>query len=170
MHRFCSLLFFCSTSWHVSMSLSVSGPTSSPSADPSSLGRPDQVRAFQSLIFRSCSRMKRSHPPFIFSPVVLWTSLVAQMVKRLSTMRETRVRSLGWEDPLEKEMAIHSSTIAWKIPRVLHSPWSLPGHPGRPWMFLHPWHPSPSLGSGLCLWTFTCATLDSNVSFYVNAP
>ena len=44
------------------------------------------------------------------------TSLVAQMVKRLSTMRETRVRSLGQEDPLEKEMAIHSSTIAWKIP------------------------------------------------------
>ena len=44
------------------------------------------------------------------------TSLVAQMVKRLSTMRETRVRSLGWEDPLEKEMAIHSRTIDWKIP------------------------------------------------------
>ena len=43
-------------------------------------------------------------------------SLVAQMVKHLSTMRETRVRSLGWEDPLEKEMAIHSRTIAWKIP------------------------------------------------------
>ena len=38
------------------------------------------------------------------------------MVKRLPTMRETRVRSLGQEDPLEKEMAIHSSTIAWKIP------------------------------------------------------
>ena len=38
------------------------------------------------------------------------------MVKRLSTMRETRVQSLGWEDPLEKEVAIHSSTIAWKIP------------------------------------------------------
>ena len=44
------------------------------------------------------------------------TSLVAQTVKRLSTMQETRVRSLGQEDPLEKEMAIHSSTIAWKIP------------------------------------------------------
>ena len=43
-------------------------------------------------------------------------SLVAQTVKQLSTMRETQVRSLGWEDPLEKEMAIHSSTIAWKIP------------------------------------------------------
>ena len=45
-----------------------------------------------------------------------WTSLVAQTVKRLSTMWETRVWSLGREDPLEKEMAIHSSTIAWKIP------------------------------------------------------
>ena len=40
------------------------------------------------------------------------------MVKRLSTMPETRVQSLGQEDPLEKEMAIHSSTIAWKIPRT----------------------------------------------------
>ena len=47
---------------------------------------------------------------------LLQTSLVAQMVKRLSTMRETQVRSLGWEDLPEKEMAIHSSTIAWKIP------------------------------------------------------
>ena len=37
-------------------------------------------------------------------------------VKRLSTTWETRVRSLGREDPLEKEMALHSSTIAWKIP------------------------------------------------------
>ena len=42
--------------------------------------------------------------------------VVAQTVKRLSTMRETWVRSLGQEDPLEKEMAIHSSAIAWKIP------------------------------------------------------
>ena len=38
------------------------------------------------------------------------------MVKGLSTMRETWVQSLGWEDPLEKEMAIHSRIIAWKIP------------------------------------------------------
>ena len=44
------------------------------------------------------------------------TSLVAQTVKHLSTMRETWVQSLGWEDPLKKEMAIHSSTIALKIP------------------------------------------------------
>ena len=41
---------------------------------------------------------------------------MAQRVKRLSTMWETRVQSLGQEDPLEKEMAIHSSTLAWKIP------------------------------------------------------
>ena len=43
-------------------------------------------------------------------------SLVAQSVKRLPAMRETWVQSLGWEDPLEKEMATHSSTLAWKIP------------------------------------------------------
>ena len=47
---------------------------------------------------------------------LLKASLVAQTVKHLSTMQETRVQSLGWEDPLEKEMAIHSGTIAWKIP------------------------------------------------------
>ena len=42
--------------------------------------------------------------------------LVAQMVKRLPAMLETQVRSLGWEDPLEKEMAIHSSSLVWRIP------------------------------------------------------
>ena len=41
---------------------------------------------------------------------------MAQTVKRLPTMRGTRVRSLGQEDPLEKEVATHSSTLAWKIP------------------------------------------------------
>ena len=41
---------------------------------------------------------------------------MAQMVKRLPTLRETRVRALGREDPLEKAMAPHSSTLAWKIP------------------------------------------------------
>ena len=46
----------------------------------------------------------------------IWTSLVAQMVKHLPTMRETWVRSLSWEDPLEKEIATQSSTLAWKIP------------------------------------------------------
>ena len=48
---------------------------------------------------------------------------MAQMVKRLSAMKETRVQSLGWEDPLEKEMAAHFSILAWKIP------WTM--EPGR---------------------------------------
>ena len=43
-------------------------------------------------------------------------SLVVERLKRLSTMRETWVQSLGWEDPLEKEMATHSSILAWRIP------------------------------------------------------
>ena len=42
-------------------------------------------------------------------------SLLAQMVKRLPAMRETQAQSLGWEDPLEKAMATHFSTLAWKI-------------------------------------------------------
>ena len=54
-------------------------------------------------------------PPKIKSAAVS-ISLVAQTVKHQSTMRETWVWSLGREDPLEKEMAIHSGTIAWKIP------------------------------------------------------
>ena len=45
-----------------------------------------------------------------------WDSVVAQRLKPLPAMRETWVRSLGWEDPLEKEMATHSSILVWKIP------------------------------------------------------
>ena len=45
-----------------------------------------------------------------------WASLVAQRLKHLPVMWETWVRSLGWEDPLEKEMATHSSILAWRIP------------------------------------------------------
>ena len=44
-----------------------------------------------------------------------WASLVAQMVKSLLAMQETWVQSVGWEDPMEREMATHSSTLAWKI-------------------------------------------------------
>ena len=47
---------------------------------------------------------------------LLITSLVAQTVKRLPTLQETRVQSLGWEDLLEKEMATHSKILVWKIP------------------------------------------------------
>ena len=45
-----------------------------------------------------------------------WASLVAQLVKNPPAMQETWVRSLGWEDPLEKGMAAHSSILAWRIP------------------------------------------------------
>ena len=47
-----------------------------------------------------------------------WTllTLVAPTVKRLPTVRETWVQSLGWEDPLKKKMATHSSILAWEIP------------------------------------------------------
>ena len=50
------------------------------------------------------------------SSVVKGASLVAQLVKNLPAMRETRVPSLGWEDPLKNGMATHSSILAWKIP------------------------------------------------------
>ena len=46
----------------------------------------------------------------------IWASLVAQLVKNPPAMWETWVRSLGWEDPLEKEMATHSNILPWEIP------------------------------------------------------
>ena len=51
-----------------------------------------------------------------FGPLLLPATLVAQRVKCLPVMRDSRVPSLGWEDPLEKEMATHSSVLAWRIP------------------------------------------------------
>ena len=49
-----------------------------------------------------------------------WASFVAQLLKSLSAMWETWVRSLGWEDPLEKGKATHSSILAWRIPWIVH--------------------------------------------------
>ena len=64
-----------------------------------------------------CDSIDCSMPGFpVLHYLLEFASLVAQMVKHLSTMRETWVRSLGQEDPLEKEMATHSSNLAWKIP------------------------------------------------------
>ena len=63
-----------------------------------------------------------------------WATLVAQMVKRLPAMRESQVRSLGLEDPLEKEVATYSSTVAWKMPwteepdRLQSMGWERVGH------------------------------------------
>ena len=61
---------------------------------------------------------------FVSIPVVFFTthlhfkqaSLVAQLVKNMPAMRETWIRSLGWEDPLQKGKAIYSSILAWRIP------------------------------------------------------
>ena len=58
-------------------------------------------------------------PPFSFpgvQPHHPLTSLVAQTLKNLPAIQETRVQSLGWEDPLEKEIATHSSILGWRIP------------------------------------------------------
>ena len=53
--------------------------------------------------------------------IYMWASFVAQLVKNLPAMWEPWVRSLGWEDPLEKGEATHSSILAWKIPRTVWS-------------------------------------------------
>ena len=50
------------------------------------------------------------------SRVLIWASLVAQKIKNLPALWETWVQSLGWDDPLEKEMATHSSNLAWRTP------------------------------------------------------
>ena len=60
--------------------------------------------------------MSPYYPKLYIHSRLFKSSLVVQTVKHLSTTQETQVRSLGWEDPLEQEMAIRSSTIAWKIP------------------------------------------------------
>ena len=52
----------------------------------------------------------------IYMSLTDWASLVVQLVKNLPAVQETRVRFLGWEDLLEKEMATHSSILAWRIP------------------------------------------------------
>ena len=60
--------------------------------------------------------LNHQRSPYLYLYLYIPDFMVAQTVKRLLTMQETRVWSLGREDPLEKEMATHSSTLAWKIP------------------------------------------------------
>ena len=63
------------------------------------------------------SRSERSPGEGIGYPLQYsWASLMAQTIKNLPTMQETRVLSLGWEDPLEEDMVTHSSILAWRIP------------------------------------------------------
>ena len=63
--------------------------------------------------FHGVSRVGHNLVNFTFS---FWASLVVQLVKNLPAMQETWVRSLGWEDPLEKGKATRSSILAWRIP------------------------------------------------------
>ena len=74
-------------------------------------------------MFFSNEDIKRSEDRLFNRGYAIFMENVAQMIKRLSTMWEIWVRFLGWEDPLEKEMATHSRTSAWK------SPWT--EEPGR---------------------------------------
>ena len=65
-----------------------------------------------------------SYSEYLYSIRLIYqvgASLVAQLVKNLPAMQETWVRSLGWEDPLEKEKATHSSILAWRIPWTIQS-------------------------------------------------
>ena len=80
-----------------------------------------QHHSSKALIWRSAFFMVQLSDPYMttgktIALITYGISLVAQRLKRLPGIQETRVRSLGWEDPLEKEMATPSSTLAWKIP------------------------------------------------------
>ena len=67
----------------------------------------------ESFSFGSCRQAHDEQKFPVFTPMA---SLVAQSVKTLPAKQDTRVQSLGWEDPLEKAMATHSSILSWKIP------------------------------------------------------
>ena len=75
------------------------------------LGSRPALRASETKLSSRILRTDLSSPP----PSSKGASLVAQLVKNPPTMQETQFRSLGWEDPLEKEMATHSSIVAWRI-------------------------------------------------------
>ena len=61
-------------------------------------------------------KVKLRQVKYLINLEAFFPSLMAQTVKHLPAIREIRVQSLGWGDPLEKKMAPHSSTLAWKIP------------------------------------------------------
>ena len=75
-----------------------------------------EVKCLTGIGTLSDNKMNRASNKGVMDVDILRASLVAQRVKRLPAMRETWVRFLGREDPLEKEMATHSRTLAWRIP------------------------------------------------------
>ena len=104
----------------------------------------------QSLLCTSYVTPKFSHV-FLLS---FRNSLIAQLVKHLPAMQETPVQSLGQEDPLEKEMATHSSIIAWRIPwtEAPDSPWV--ARVGHHWVTKH---------AHQCPWASFVAQLEKNL-------
>ena len=75
-----------------------------------------QSVAREYVLFLACVKLILYSTKVCIFISLTWASLVTQMVKHLPAMQETWVQSLGREDPLEKEMETHSSTLAWKIP------------------------------------------------------
>ena len=74
---------------------------------------------------------------FNYTYTCIWASLVAQMVKNPPKMWETQVQSLCWEDPLEEGMAIHSSILAWRIPKDREAWWVTVHGVAKSWTWLN---------------------------------
>ena len=73
---------------------------------------------------------------YLFRFDYLWASLVVQMVKNLPATQETWVRSMSWEDPLEKGTATHSSILAWRIPMDRGASWTTVHGVAKSWAWL----------------------------------
>ena len=133
---------------HVHFSLSCIGEGNGNLRQCSCLENPRDGRAWWAAVYgvpQSRTRLKRLSSS---SSPREWVSLLAQSVKNLPAMQETRVRSLGREDPLEKEMATYSSTLAWRIPWT-EEPCGLQSTGARSWTHLkqlnwrRKWQPTP---------------------------
>ena len=100
---------------------------------------------------------------FCYTCKYIWPSLIAQLVKYLPAMQETWVLSLDWEDPLEKEMATHSSTLAWKIP-WMEEPGRLQSMGSQRvrhnWATEHTPHPRIFPKMGISAWVFSVSSSD----------
>ena len=106
---------------HFDFSLSCIGEGNGDPLQCSCLENPRDGRAWWAAIYgvaQSRTRLKQLSSSSSSSIRPPWASLVAHTVKYPPAMRETLVRSLGWEDPLKEGMATHSSIPAWRIPRA----------------------------------------------------
>ena len=86
--------------------------------------------------YQSCVTLRNTAKWFSYTYTCIWASLVAQLVKNLPAMLQTRVQSVGCEDPLEKGKATHSSILAWRIPWIIY-PWDRQESDTTEWLSLH---------------------------------